>query len=152
MLGSTAWLPLSALPSLPSSVALYLAIRLRFGYGFESCDAKGPRNVKNKRNKGPFFPPLLPAGSQTRAISRCNSRHNETCDSCAQGALGSRAAKRGCFKRGGLPDLDSSFLFCPSLSFFVLFGTFPIFPGFSRFARGRSGDFPDSSLFSFSAY
>ena len=38
------------------------------------------------------------------------------------------------------------------LSFFVLFGTFPIFPGFSRFARGWSGDFPDSSLFSFSAY
>ena len=30
--------------------------------------------------------------------------------------------------------------------FFVLFGTFPIFPGFSRFARGWSGDFPDSSL------
>ena len=35
-------------------------------------------------------------------------------------------------------------------SFFVLFGTFPIFPGFSRFARGWSGDFPDSSLFSLS--
>ena len=33
---------------------------------------------------------------------------------------------------------------CPS--FFVLFGTFPIFPGFSRFARGRSGDFPDLGL------
>ena len=28
-------------------VALYRAIRLRFGYGFESCDANGPRNVKN---------------------------------------------------------------------------------------------------------
>ena len=37
------------------------------------------------------------------------------------------------------------------LSFLVLFGTFPIFPGFSRFARRWSGDFPDSSLFSFSA-
>ena len=28
-------------------VALYRAMRLRFGYGFESCDANGPRNVKN---------------------------------------------------------------------------------------------------------
>ena len=39
---------------------------------------------------------------------------------------------------------------CPS--FFVLFGTFPIFLGFSRFARGWSGDFPDLSFSSFSAY
>ena len=38
------------------------------------------------------------------------------------------------------------------LSFFVFFGTFPILPGFSRFARGWSGDLPDSSLVSFSAY
>ena len=38
------------------------------------------------------------------------------------------------------------------MSLFVLFGTFPIFLGFSRFARGWSGDSPDSSLFSFSAY
>ena len=49
---------------------------------------------------------------------------------------------------GGFPDLDLSLLFCP----FVLFGTFPIFPGFSRFARGWSGNFPDSSLFSSTAY
>ena len=41
--------------------------------------------------------------------------------------------KRGGFKRGGFPIWT-----CPS--FFVLFGTFPIFPGFSRFARGWSGD------------
>ena len=38
------------------------------------------------------------------------------------------------------------------LSFFVLFRTFPIFLGFSRFARGWSGDFPDLSFYSFSAY
>ena len=38
------------------------------------------------------------------------------------------------------------------LPFFVLYGTFPIFPGFSRFARGWSRDLPDSSLVSFSAY
>ena len=30
-----------------SLVALYRAMRLRFGYGFESCDANGPRNVRN---------------------------------------------------------------------------------------------------------
>ena len=58
----------------------------------------------------------------------------------------SRAANLGGFQMAGFPDLDLSFLFCP---FFVLFGTFPIFPGFSRFARGWSGDFPDSSLFLF---
>ena len=48
--------------------------------------------------------------------------------------------------------VSRSGLVLPFLSFFVLFGTFPIFPGFSRFARGWSGDFPDSSLFRFSAY
>ena len=37
----------------------------------------------------------------------------------------------------------------PFLSFFVLLG---LSRGFSRFARGWSGDFPDSFLFSFSAY
>ena len=41
----------------------------------------------------------------------------------------SRAAKRGGFRTGGFPDLDSSFLFCPFLSFL----------GPSRFFR----DFPD---------
>ena len=43
--------------------------------------------------------------------------------------------------------VSRSGLVLPFLSFFVLFGTFPIFPGFSRFARGWSGDFPDSFLF-----
>ena len=33
-------------------VALYRAMRLRFGYGFESCDANGPPNVKNSNNQG----------------------------------------------------------------------------------------------------
>ena len=55
-------------------------------------------------------------------------------------------AKRGSFKRGGFPIWTGP-------SFFVLFGTFfPIFLGFSRFARGWSGDFPDLSFSSFSAY
>ena len=57
----------------------------------------------------------------------------------------SRAAKRGCFKRGGFPIWT-----CPSfLSFFVLLG---LSRGFSRFVRGLSGDFPDWSVSSFSAY
>ena len=52
----------------------------------------------------------------------------------------------GGFKRGGFPIWT-----CPS--FFVqFFGTFPIFLGFSRFARGWSGDFPDLSFSSFLAY
>ena len=33
--------------SLSTLVALYRAMRLRFGYRFESCDANGPQNVKN---------------------------------------------------------------------------------------------------------
>ena len=48
--------------------------------------------------------------------------------------------------------VSRSGLVLPFLSFLVLCGTFPIFPGFSRFVRGWSGDFLDSSLFSFSAY
>ena len=46
--------------------ALYRAIRLRFGYGFESCDANGPRNVKNTnlaKHRAVFFAILL-VGSQ----------------------------------------------------------------------------------------
>ena len=40
-------------------VALYRAMRLRFGYGFESCEANGPRNVKNTniaKHRPIFFP------------------------------------------------------------------------------------------------
>ena len=44
-----------------SLVALYRAMRLRFGYGFESCDANGPRNGKNTNlaKHRPVFLPLL---------------------------------------------------------------------------------------------
>ena len=55
----------------------------------------------------------------------------------------------GGFQTGGFPDLDLSFLFCPFLSFLGLSRFFRDFP---RFTRGWSGDFPDSSLLSFSAY
>ena len=39
-----------------------------------------------------------------------------------------------------------------SRGYYHYFWDFPIFPGFSRFARGWSGDFPDLSFSSFSAY
>ena len=65
------------------------------------------------------------------------------------GVFLARAAKRGGVSNGGV---SRSGLVLPFLSFFVLFGTFPIFLGFSRFARGWSGDFPDLSFSSFSAY
>ena len=49
-------------------VALYRAMRLRFGYGFEStCDANGPRNVRNTnvaKHRCIFFPPLLLVGKE----------------------------------------------------------------------------------------
>ena len=44
---------------LQTLVALYRAMRLRCGYGFESCDANGPRNVKNTnpaKHRAVFFP------------------------------------------------------------------------------------------------
>ena len=50
------------------------------------------------------------------------------------------------FQTGGFPDLDLSFLFCPFLSFWDFPGDFP------DLSRGLSGDFPDWSFSSFSAY
>ena len=50
---------LRSVRSLCFLVALYRAMRLRFGYGFESCDANGPRNVKNTNlatHRAVFFP------------------------------------------------------------------------------------------------
>ena len=52
----------------------------------------------------------------------------------------SQGPLNGGVSNGGV---SRSGLVLPFLSFFVLFGTFPIFLGFSRFARGWSGDFPD---------
>ena len=59
-----------------------------------------------------------------------------------------KGRQTGVFQTGGFPIWT-----CPS--FFVLFCPFWDFPdcsGFSRFARGWSGDFPDLSFSSFSAY
>ena len=83
-------------------MALYRAMRLRFGYGFESCDANGPRNVKNTnlaKHRAVFiFLAILPVGSkesvlkvpkrgQFHAAIRVTTKR---CDSCPQGTLGIR--------------------------------------------------------------
>ena len=60
----------------------------------------------------------------------------ERCEPLRCGRFGQGPLNGGGFKRGGFPDLDSSFLFCPFLSFFVLFCPFL---GLSRFFL----DFPD---------
>ena len=61
---------------------------------------------------------------------------------CSRPRIGgkSQGPLNGGVSNGGV---SRSGLVLPFLSFFVLFGTFPIFLGFSRFARGWSGDFPD---------
>ena len=81
-------------------VALYRAMRLRFGYGFESCDANGPRNVKNTNiaKHRPIFPPLLLVGSKELVLKvpKRGQFHaairvtRKRCDSCAQVAQGTR--------------------------------------------------------------
>ena len=82
-------------------------------------------------------------GWRLTPICANNSRTSKNRDCLAQGPLNGGVSNGGVSRSG---------LFCPFLSLFVLFRTFPIFLGFSRFARGWSGDFPDSSFSSFSAY
>ena len=65
---------------------------------------------------------------------------SESLRSDNQGPLNGGVSNRG-VSRSGLV-----------LPFLSSFGTFPIFLGFSRFARGWSGDFPDLSFSSFSAF
>ena len=77
-----------------SLVAFYHAMRLRFGYGFESCDANGPRNIKSTnlaKDRPVFLSPLLLVGSKELVLKvpkrgqfhaiRVTTKH---CDSCAQ--------------------------------------------------------------------
>ena len=86
-------------------VALYRAMRLRFGYGFESCDANGPRNGKNTylaKHRPVFLPPLLLVGSKELVLKvpKRGQFHaairvtRKRCDSCAQVALGTRKVSR----------------------------------------------------------
>ena len=83
----------------------YRAMRLRFGYGFESCDANGPRNVKNTylaKHRPVFLPPLLLVGSKELVLKvpKRGQFHaairvtRKRCDSCAQVALGTRKVSR----------------------------------------------------------
>ena len=78
-------------------VALYRAMRLRFGYGFESCDANGPRNSQKHesdlRNTGPSQrwggPPTVlntrPA-PKLHVVDSCSAWRRDSCN--AQGGLG----------------------------------------------------------------
>ena len=86
-------------------VALYRAMRLRFGYGFESCDANGPQNVKNTniaKHRPIFLPPLLFVGSKELVLKVPKRRQSDAairvtrrrCDSCAQVALGTQTVSR----------------------------------------------------------
>ena len=86
-------------------VALYRAMRLRCGYGFESCDANGPRNVKNTniaKHRPIFLPPLLLVGSKELVLKVPIRGQFHTairvtrkrCDSCAQAAQGTRTVSR----------------------------------------------------------
>ena len=96
----------------------------------------GPKNAESALKRE--------SGKSESCDSQCCVRVEKVgCDS-GMGRISSRhplsrAAKRGCFKRGGFPDLDLSFLF---LSFFVLFCPFPgfsgIFPICSGMVRGFS--------------
>ena len=87
-------------------MALYRAIRMRFGYGFESCDANGLRNLKDtnlaKQKPGFFshFYLLVVKRGQFHAAIRVTTKR---CDSCAQGAaLGRRTVSRRNFLRCGI--------------------------------------------------
>ena len=84
-----------------SLVALCRAMRLRFGYGFESCDANGPRNVQNTnvaKHRPIFLPPLLLVGSKELVLKapKRGQFHaairvtRKRCDSCGQVALETR--------------------------------------------------------------
>ena len=86
-------------------VAMYRAMRLRFAYLFESCDANRPRNAKKPKRcetKALLFFPLLtdgsqelvlkaPKGGQFHAASRVRPKG---CDLYAQSALGKRTVSQ----------------------------------------------------------
>ena len=86
-------------------VALYRAMRLRCGYGFESCDANSQRNVKNAniaKHRPILSPTLLLVGSKELVLKvpKQGQFHvairvtRKRCDSCAQGAQGALTVSR----------------------------------------------------------
>ena len=91
-------------------------------------------------NKGTITPlSLFKPFSSNRVIEKNKSRKDSVALHCK---LQLYLYNSPIIKRGAFPTWT-----CPS--FFVLFCPFPNFPGSSRFARGLSGDFPDSSPFLF---
>ena len=99
------WPLFSGTEKQPNLVALYRAMRLRCGYGFESCDANGPRNVKNTniaKHRPIFLPPVLLVGSKELVLKVPKRGHfhvairvtRKRCDSCAQVAQGTRTVSR----------------------------------------------------------
>ena len=105
---------LSCCSPLATLVALYRAMRLRSGYGFEStCDANGPWNVKNTnpaKHRAVVLPPLLLVGNKELVLKvpkrgQFHAAIRVTiwrCDLCAQGALG-----RGTVSRRNFCDAES---------------------------------------------
>ena len=86
-------------------MAWYRGIRLRFGYGFESCDANSTRNVqkhKPRETQTRVFSPFLVVGSKELVLKvpkrgQCHAAIRVTpkcCDSCAQGAPERRTVSR----------------------------------------------------------
>ena len=77
-----------------------------------------------------LHPRRVSTSSGKKSVSHPGPRFRESYDS--------RAAKRGCFKRGGFPIWT-----CPSFFvLFVLFGTFPIFWDFPDLLGDGPGIFP----------
>ena len=85
-------------------LAMYRAMRVRFRYGFESCDANSPCNIKNQTlaKQRPVFSPRLPVGSQESVLKGPKQGQSHAAirltpkrfDSCVQGALGKQAVWR----------------------------------------------------------
>ena len=68
-----------------SGIVSWDAAAIRIGYGFESCDANGPRNVKNTKPAKPkarIFPTLLPVCGQESVLKVPKQRQFIAAISC----------------------------------------------------------------------
>ena len=139
---------------LSPKVLAVLRFLLRFFEGKKSahCDLAGDRHVCDRKSR--FEITIFGAVSPRpqASLKKSGKSPEKTCSTVFyaetlspndQGPLSGGVSNGGVSRSG---------LVLPFLSFFVLFGCFPIFLGFSRFARGWSGDFPDLLFSSFSAY
>ena len=95
--------PILGIMTLVHLVALYRAMRVRFGYGFESCDANGPRNVKNTnvaKHRPIVLPPLLLVGSKASVLKvPKRGQFHAAIRVTSQVALGRRTVSRRNFSR-----------------------------------------------------